>query len=148
RVGLFKLSFVLPETLEVESLSGPALSQWTEVREHGARIITLHLSGRTLGDQTFAAVLAVPPRHRRPLGPSHGCWCEKRRDRRANSCSCRKRGYACAVWIATTRHSLIPVLPAAGSRARSPSGSCRPIGRWESESKRSSRGSPCRRSMT
>ncbi len=57
RVGLFKLSFALPEGLEVEALSGPALSQWTEGRENGERIITMHLSGRTIGDQTFTLTL-------------------------------------------------------------------------------------------
>src|SRR5690606_31340427 len=60
RVGLFKLSFVLPEGLEVESLSGPALSHWTEAREGGRRVVTLHLSGRTIGAQVFALTLAGP----------------------------------------------------------------------------------------
>jgi len=57
RAGLFKLSFVLPDGLEVEALSGPALSQWTEAVEDGKRIITLQLNGRTIGDQTFAVTL-------------------------------------------------------------------------------------------
>ncbi len=63
RVGLFKLSFVLPDGLEVEALSGPSLSHWTEATEEGKRIITLHLNGRTIGDQTFALTLtgAAPP---------------------------------------------------------------------------------------
>ncbi len=54
RAGVFKLSFALPEGLELESLSGPALSQWTEGSEDGRRIITMQLNGRTLGDQAFA----------------------------------------------------------------------------------------------
>lgn len=58
RVGLFKLSFVLPEGLEVEAVSGAALSQWTEAQEENRRIVTLHLNGRTLGDQTFTLTLA------------------------------------------------------------------------------------------
>jgi hypothetical protein len=58
RVGLFKLSFVLPEGLEVEALSGPALSHWTEAEEEGRRVVTLHLAGRTIGEQAFALTLA------------------------------------------------------------------------------------------
>ena len=57
RAGLFKLSFVLPEGLEVEALSGPALSHWTEAAEEGRRVITMHLNGRTLGPQSFAMTL-------------------------------------------------------------------------------------------
>ncbi|MEI8309951.1 MAG: hypothetical protein WCH98_04265 [Verrucomicrobiota bacterium] len=57
RAGLFKLSFVLPEALEVEAISGAALSQWTEASEGGKRIITLQLNGRTIGDQNFALTL-------------------------------------------------------------------------------------------
>ena len=60
RVGLFKLGFALPEGLEVEALSGPALSHWTEATEGGRRIVTLHLNGRTIGEQTFAVTLAGP----------------------------------------------------------------------------------------
>ncbi|MEI6493814.1 MAG: hypothetical protein WCO94_14795, partial [Verrucomicrobiota bacterium] len=57
RAGLFKLSFVLPEGLEVEAISGAALSQWTEASEGGNRVITLQLNGRTIGDQNFALTL-------------------------------------------------------------------------------------------
>ncbi len=56
RAGLFSLSFVLPDDLEVESISGPALSQWTQTD----RLITLQLNGRTIGDQTFALTLVGP----------------------------------------------------------------------------------------
>ncbi len=58
RVGLFKLSFALPDGLEVEALSGSALSHWTEAQEEGRRIVTLHLNGQTIGDETFALTLA------------------------------------------------------------------------------------------
>jgi len=58
RVGLFKLSFALPEGLEVESLSGAALSHWTESVEGGVRLVTLHLNGRTLGEQAVVLSLA------------------------------------------------------------------------------------------
>ncbi|HEX2855447.1 MAG TPA: hypothetical protein VHO24_19585 [Opitutaceae bacterium] len=58
RVGLFKLSFALPAGLEIEALSGPALNHWTEAGENGQRIITLHLNGRTMGEQRFNLTLA------------------------------------------------------------------------------------------
>ncbi|CAN5578518.1 hypothetical protein BH09VER1_BH09VER1_32070 [soil metagenome] len=57
RAGLFKLSFPLPAGLEVEAISGGALSQWTEAREGDQRVITMQLNGRTLGDQRFALTL-------------------------------------------------------------------------------------------
>jgi hypothetical protein len=60
RVGLFKLSFNLPEGLEVEALSGAALSHWAESKEDGRRVITMHLNGRTIGDQSFALTLVGP----------------------------------------------------------------------------------------
>ncbi len=60
RAGLFKLSFVLPPEYEVESLTGPALSHWTELKVGSDRIITLHLKGKTEGDHTFSASLAGP----------------------------------------------------------------------------------------
>lgn len=60
RAGLFKLSFPLPDGLEVEAISGSALSQWTESTEDGKRIITLQLNGRTIGDQAFALTLVGP----------------------------------------------------------------------------------------
>lgn len=60
RAGLFKLSFPLPEGMEVEAISGAALSQWTEGREDGKSIITLQLNGRTIGDQNFSLTLVGP----------------------------------------------------------------------------------------
>lgn len=63
RVGLFKLSFVIPEGLEVEALSGPALSHWTETPEESRRVVTLHLKGRTMGEQTFTLTLAGAAPH-------------------------------------------------------------------------------------
>lgn len=61
RVGLFQLSFALPAGLDVEAVSGAALSHWTEAKEDQQRVITLHLNGRTLGAQTFAVTLSGPP---------------------------------------------------------------------------------------
>ncbi len=63
RVGLFKLSFALPAGLEVEALSGPALNHWTEATENAQRIITLHLNGRTMGEQHFNLTLAGAAPH-------------------------------------------------------------------------------------
>jgi hypothetical protein len=60
RAGVFKLSFPLPATMEVESLSGGALSHWTELKTPDARVVTLHLRGRTLGRQQFNLTLAGP----------------------------------------------------------------------------------------
>jgi hypothetical protein len=58
RVGLFKLSFILPAGLEIEALSGPALNHWTEAAGGSERVITLHLNGRTIGEQAFTLALA------------------------------------------------------------------------------------------
>ncbi len=63
RAGLFKLSVPIPEGLELEALSGQALSQWTEGSEGGQRIVTLHLKGRTMGEQAFALTLTGPAPH-------------------------------------------------------------------------------------
>ncbi len=63
RAGVFSLSFVLPEGLEVEALTGPALSQWTEADEAGRRVITLHLTGRTMGEQNFSLTLSGSTPH-------------------------------------------------------------------------------------
>ncbi|MEO6003764.1 MAG: hypothetical protein ABIZ04_09815 [Opitutus sp.] len=63
RVGLFRLSFVLPAGLEIEALSGPALNHWTESSEQGERVVTLHLNGRTMGEQPFYVTLAGAAPH-------------------------------------------------------------------------------------
>jgi hypothetical protein len=60
RAGLFKLSFALPPGFDVESISGPALSHWTELEASEGRVVTLHLKGKTEGQQTFAISLAGP----------------------------------------------------------------------------------------
>ncbi len=61
RAGIFKLSFPLPKGMEVESLSGGALSHWSEAESGGIRTVTMHLNGKTLGAQQFAIVLTGPP---------------------------------------------------------------------------------------
>ena len=60
RAGIFKLSFVLPRDFEVESLTGAALSHWTELKSGNERLITLNLRGKTEGDQQFSVSLAGP----------------------------------------------------------------------------------------
>jgi hypothetical protein len=66
RAGVFKLSFVLPDGLDVEALTGPALSQWTESNEAGQRVITLQLNGRTIGEQNFSLTLSGAAPHAQP----------------------------------------------------------------------------------
>ena len=58
RAGIFRLSFVLPAGFEVESISGPALSHWTELNQDIGRVVTLNLSGKTAGLQQFVINLA------------------------------------------------------------------------------------------
>jgi hypothetical protein len=60
RAGIFRLSFLLPEGLEVEAVSGEAMSHWTELKTEAGRVITLHLKGKTEGQQAFAVTLAGP----------------------------------------------------------------------------------------
>ncbi|HZR17651.1 MAG TPA: hypothetical protein VFE51_10020, partial [Verrucomicrobiae bacterium] len=60
RAGIFRLSFLLPAGFDVESISGPALSHWTQARSDTNQVITLHLSGKTEGQQTFALSLVGP----------------------------------------------------------------------------------------
>jgi hypothetical protein len=60
RAGIFRVSFVLPAGLDVESISGAALSHWTELKATAGRIITLHLKGKTEGQQQFSVSLVGP----------------------------------------------------------------------------------------
>ena len=60
RAGIFRVSFVLPAGLDVESISGASLSHWTELKAPEGRIITLHLKGKTQGQQQFSVSLAGP----------------------------------------------------------------------------------------
>lgn len=60
RAGLFQLSFPLPAGLEVDSISGDALHHWAELTEDDERRITLHLNGKTIGQQPFTVTLSGP----------------------------------------------------------------------------------------
>ena len=58
RAGVFKLSFVLPEGLEVESITGNTLSHWTDIKNGDDTVVTLHLKGKTEGNAQFQINLA------------------------------------------------------------------------------------------
>lgn len=60
RAGIFRVSFVLPAGLDVESINGTAISHWTELKADEGRIITLHLKGKTEGQAQFSVNLAGP----------------------------------------------------------------------------------------
>jgi len=60
RAGIFRLSFLLATNLDVENINGAALSHWTELKAPEGRIITLHLKGKTEGQQQFSVNLAGP----------------------------------------------------------------------------------------
>jgi hypothetical protein len=60
RAGIFRLSFVMPAGFDVESISGSALSHWTELKTDAGRVITLNLAGKTEGQQQFAISLVGP----------------------------------------------------------------------------------------
>jgi hypothetical protein len=60
RAGVFKLSFALPDGMDVESLTGKTLSHWTELAANNQRIVTLHLKGKTEGQADFAISLVGP----------------------------------------------------------------------------------------
>ena len=58
RAGIFKLSFVMPAGFDVESISGAAMSHWTELKTDAGRVITLNLTGKTEGQQQFIISLS------------------------------------------------------------------------------------------
>ncbi|MFT5881655.1 MAG: hypothetical protein ACI9FG_000140 [Crocinitomicaceae bacterium] len=53
RAGVFELRYTIPDGMEVESISGSALRDWTEIETDGKRYAQLQLTGRTLGKQQF-----------------------------------------------------------------------------------------------
>jgi hypothetical protein len=60
RAGIFKLSFVMPAGYDIETISGPALSHWTEAKTDEGRVITLHLADKTEGQRQFSISLSGP----------------------------------------------------------------------------------------
>jgi hypothetical protein len=50
----------MPSGFDVESISGAALSHWTELKTDAGRVITLNLTGKTDGQQQFIINLSGP----------------------------------------------------------------------------------------
>ncbi len=61
RSGVFRLALEVPDGLEIESATGEGLSHWTESKAGGKRVVTLHLTGKTLGKRDFNLSLTGPP---------------------------------------------------------------------------------------
>ena len=60
RAGIFRLSFVMPDGFDVESISSAAMSHWTELKSDAGRVITLNLTGKRDGQQQFIISLSGP----------------------------------------------------------------------------------------
>ncbi|MDG1893221.1 MAG: LysM peptidoglycan-binding domain-containing protein [Verrucomicrobiota bacterium] len=60
RAGVFRLRFPLPDDMDVESVSGSALSHWTEMTRDETRYITLHFHDKTIGRTDIQLSLAGP----------------------------------------------------------------------------------------
>jgi hypothetical protein len=61
RSGVFRLDLGVPEGLEIESATGEGLSHWTESKTDGKRLVTLHLTGKTMGRRDFSLTLSGRP---------------------------------------------------------------------------------------
>ncbi len=61
RSGVFKLGVEIPADLEIEAATGEGLSHWTESTAEGKRVLTLHLSGKTMGRRDFNIILTGRP---------------------------------------------------------------------------------------
>jgi hypothetical protein len=61
RSGVFRLDLDVPEGLEIESATGGGLSHWTEGKTDGKRVVTFHLSGKTMGRRDFSLTLTGRP---------------------------------------------------------------------------------------
>ena len=61
RSGVFRLELEVPDGLEIESATGEGLSHWTEGESDGKRIVTFHLSGKTMGLRNFSLTLTGRP---------------------------------------------------------------------------------------
>jgi hypothetical protein len=58
RSGIFNLSFILPEVLNIDSITGDQLSHWSELANDSGRLITLHLKQRWQGALRFDLTLS------------------------------------------------------------------------------------------
>jgi hypothetical protein len=61
RSGVFRLDLDVPDGLEIESATGEGLSHWTESKTGGKRVLTFHLSGKTMGLRNFSLTLTGRP---------------------------------------------------------------------------------------
>ena len=61
RSGVFRLAVEVPEGLEIETATGEGLSHWTEGKIDNKRVITLHLTGKTMGKRDFNLTLTGRP---------------------------------------------------------------------------------------
>lgn len=57
RAGIFRLSFVLPAGLDVESISSAVMTHWTDLKTAEGRVITVHFKGKTEGEHALAITL-------------------------------------------------------------------------------------------
>lgn len=78
RAGLFRLDFPMPANLDVESITGQALSHWTEADQDGMRVVTLHFRDKTIGRTDLQMSFAGP-------GPQVGSTWQVPRIRFANA---------------------------------------------------------------
>jgi hypothetical protein len=61
RSGVFRLDLDVPNDLEIESATGEGLSHWTEGKVENRRVVTFHLSGKTMGRRNFSLTLTGRP---------------------------------------------------------------------------------------
>ena len=61
RAGVFRLEVDIPAGLEIETATGEGLNHWTESTTAGKRLLTLHLSGKTIGRRDFNITLTGQP---------------------------------------------------------------------------------------
>ncbi|MCU0778086.1 MAG: hypothetical protein MUF86_10535 [Akkermansiaceae bacterium] len=61
RSGVFRLDLDVPDGLEIESATGEGLSHWTESKDGDKRVLTFHLSGKTMGLRNFSLTLTGRP---------------------------------------------------------------------------------------
>ncbi len=61
RSGVFRLDVEVPEGLEIEAATGEGLSHWTDGKVGNKRVVTLHLSGKTIGKRVFHLTMTGQP---------------------------------------------------------------------------------------
>ena len=61
RSGVFRLEVEIPAALEIETATGDGINHWTESTTDGKRLLTLHLSEKTIGKCDFNITLTGRP---------------------------------------------------------------------------------------